>query len=140
MSSYSYKQEREVSILLGQTIVEIVPVMPEAEDDELLFTLADGRRFAFAHNQACCESVGIEDVIGDLTDLIGSPLTMAEEVTHEGENPEGVPAKDYQYSWTWTFYKFATVKGYVTLRWYGESNGYYSEDVSLYELKPLEED
>ena len=56
---------------------------------------------------------------------------MAEEVTNQNVNPDGVEIPEYQDSFTWTFYKFATIKGYVTISWYGESNGYYNESVSF---------
>jgi hypothetical protein len=72
------------------------------------------------------------DIAGNLNDLIGSPLLMAEEVSSERDvNPKGVTVPDFQDSFTWTFYKLATVKGYVTISWYGESNGYYNESVSF---------
>jgi len=59
---------------------------------------------------------------------------MAEEVTNAQDvNPDGVKIPWYskENSFTWTFYKFATIKGYVTISWYGESNGYYNESVSF---------
>jgi hypothetical protein len=31
--------------------------------------------------------------------------------------------------------ELSTYQGYVTLRFYGSSNGYYSEDAGLYEVK-----
>ena len=69
-------------------------------------------------------------IIGELNDLIGSPITLAEEIIHKQDvNPSGVKIPEYQDSFTWTFYKLATINGYVTIRWYGESNGYYSESV-----------
>lgn len=83
------------------------------------------------HDQDCCESVYVEDIIGDLQDLVGSPILMAEEVSNIDE--EKLPKREAE-SYTWTFYKFATLKGYVTIRWYGESNGYYSESVGFYRI------
>ena len=103
----------------------------KAGSDEIVFTLADGSKLKLYHSQDCCESVSVEDVCGDVASLIGEPLTMAEEATSD-KNPDGV-TKDYQDSFTWTFYRLATVKGYVTIRWYGESNGYYSESVDFAE-------
>jgi hypothetical protein len=73
--------------------------------------------------------VGIEDVEGDLADLEGSPLLVAEEVS--GADAPPPPGEHVQESYTWTFYKFATAKGHVTVRWLGTSNGYYSERVDF---------
>ena len=77
--------------------------------------------------QDCCESVTIVDVVGNISALIGSPLLMADESTSDQANASE--------SGTWTFYKFATIKGYVDIRWLGESNGYYSESVDFERLK-----
>lgn len=116
----------EVYELLGKTLTRA-----EVVDGEIRFAADDGSQYRMFHEQDCCEHVAIEDVNGDWNDLIGSPLTLAEETT-SGENPpDYVPGEYGQDSFTWTFYRFATVKGYVNVRWYGESNGYYSESVDF---------
>lgn len=81
------------------------------------------------HGQDCCEEVWLEDIIGDLDDLVGSPILKAEKRTDENLPP----VENSDFSYTWTFYEFATIKGSVTLRWFGTSNGYYSEDVDVEE-------
>lgn len=114
------------SDLLGRTVRE---VKGAEGHEELALVFEDGSALLFRHIQDCCESVYLEDIAGDLDDLIGNPLLMAEEV--DSDEPENY--FDYQpESYTWTFYKFATIKGSVTLRWLGESNGYYSEEVDVY--------
>lgn len=118
------KRYSPVDALLGKTLARI-----ERTGDELRFVVDEGEQYRMYHDQDCCESVTIDDIIGNLDDLVGAPLLMAEEVSSEGEPP---PTGDYvPESYTWTFYKFATVKGYVTIRWYGTSNGYYSESVTF---------
>lgn len=124
----------KIEALLGKTLTNIdVQRGSFKVDDQITFTCSTGERYEMRHIQNCCESVDIEDINGDLNDLIGSPILKAEEVTNSEENPEGV-TKEYQDSFTWTFYHLATVKGYVTIRWYGESNGYYSESVDFIKL------
>lgn len=117
---------RIYSEIIGKTIKEIV--FTGEEYNKKIYFLIDNDEYVMYHDQDCCEAVSIDDIVGDINDLIGSPLTMAEEVT----NPDGLGRKDeYDESYTWTFYKFATNKGYVTIKWYGESNGYYSESVDF---------
>lgn len=116
----------EVSDLLGKTLVKI----DNADGSELRFTLDTGEQYRMYHEQDCCESVSIEDIIGELDDLIGAPLLMAEEVSSDDDPPD-ILKESHNDLYAWTFYKFATIKGYVTIRWYGESNGYYSVSVDF---------
>jgi hypothetical protein len=109
--------------MIGVTMKD---VRGETGDSTLSFFAEDGREFQFFHQQDCCEHVYIEDIIGDLQDLVGSPIRMAEESGDDASHSENVSE-----SGTWTFYKFATAKGYVTVRWLGTSNGYYSESVDF---------
>ena len=107
----------------------ILTKIENVKDEQLHFFLDTGEEYVLYHDQDCCESVEIEDICGELDDLIGTPILLAEEVSSSNENPPGIDAIEYQDSFTWTFYKLATNKGSVTIRWYGESNGYYSESV-----------
>ena len=123
----------EIKDLVGKTLTEI-----KNNDDKLIFIVDDGTQYKMYHKQDCCESVSIEDINGDLEDLIGNPILLAEEVS----NYEPVSEEDKQKtketnewgSCTWTFYKLATIKGYVDIRWFGQSNGYYSESVNFIQV------
>lgn len=116
-------------VLKGKTITEI---HGDEGSEELLFDTEDGETYKMYHSQDCCESVGIEEIIGDLKDLIGSPILLAEEITNADEPEEFTAKRSYPpESATWTFYKLSTIKGSVTIRWIGESNGYYSESVDF---------
>ncbi len=108
--------------LIGKTFSEVV----NNNNEELIFKLENDLGYKFYHNQDCCENVIIEDVVGDLLNLSGTPILEAEESSSDSFN------SDYNYdSCTWTFYRFSTIKGTVTVRWLGTSNGYYSESVDF---------
>ena len=127
-----YDRYCEVDALKGKTLTSV----SADGNEEIMFTTVDGDVYRMFHSQDCCESVYIESIVGDLQDLVGEEILVAEanqnlfdilkDIGKEEESDE---------SYTWTFYKFATRKGYVDIRWYGSSNGYYSESVDFVKVK-----
>jgi hypothetical protein len=99
--------------------------------DTIVFTEADGSRFVMGYEADCCASCEIVDLNGNLADLVGVPIALADESSSE---PDGWKPDEYDDSYTWTFYRLATCKGHVDIRWFGSSNGYYSESVSFYRV------
>ncbi len=112
----------QMSVLVGKTLVRVV-----VQEVEIVLETQDGEIYKMFHEQDCCESVTVEDVCGDLESLLNTPIVEAEERSQTGN--EGYDSQ------TWTFYHLVTIKGSVTIRWYGTSNGYYSESVSLARVK-----
>lgn len=110
--------------LKGKTLV----ALENNNDKEIIFMDSEGKNYTLFHSQDCCESVYVEDIIGNIGDVLNNPILMAEEVSNK-EEQENQPSSDD--SFTWTFYKLGTVKGSTTIRWFGTSNGYYSESVDF---------
>jgi len=108
----------EFEILKGKTIKKII-----RQESALIFYISDTEIYKMCHEQHCCETVEIEDICGDLEWLIDSPILRAESRSSATRNEWD--------SDTWTFYEISTIKGSVTIRWHGSSNGYYSEDVDF---------
>lgn len=97
-------------------------------DNELVLAFDDGTVAHMFHPQSCCERVSIEEMSGDLDDLLDTPLEVFEERSQRGDDPEK--------SATWTFYTLRTIRGSVDIRWYGTSNGNYSERAQVSVLSP----
>lgn len=124
------RDTRPFSDLFGHTIVAVEGL--NEDSNRVFFVLDDGTRYLMEHIPDCCESVNIEDIAGDVADIIGSPVVQADERASTTEWPADVAQPEYpDDSFTWTFYRLATIKGQIVIRWYGSSNGYYSESVDF---------
>lgn len=124
-----YYFDRYRSVGPGDLIGKTLSMVYKPENSDLMLVLkvegAD-ERYGFYHQQDCCESVYLEDVVGDLDDLIGNPILVAEEISDETmDTIDDLEVVHY------TFYKLATIKGHVDLRFCGSSNGYYSVSVDF---------
>jgi hypothetical protein len=125
------REEVDISKMVGKNVVSI-----DISKDKTIVTFYcvdfnnNEFKYEMLHEQDCCEDVYLEDVVGDLEDLY-TQIIKAEEVTNRTDEP----SENSDESYTWTYYNLATQEGYVQFRWFGSSNGYYSESVSVYEYK-----
>ena len=118
-----------IDVLKGKTLVEVDRSLYDT-NDALFFKTADGEFYIMTHDQECCENVSIDDICGDFADLLNEEILTAEELN----NDYPVDEECVENTYTWTFYHLATFHGDVTIRWFGTSNGYYSESTELYKI------
>lgn len=133
------------------------------DNDEIVFYCNNGSIYRQVYYPDCCASCSVEEIIGDLSDLENTPILLAEKVYSSEPDARTLVDRTAQYkkeveeykeqgrvfyhdnledylrsnfeSETWTFYKLLTIKGSVTIRWYGSSNGYYSESATFEQVE-----
>jgi hypothetical protein len=105
--------------LIGTTILSTTTHY----NDNLLYIKTDKGTMRFYHDQECCEQVWLEDGLEDLEKMIGEKVLHAEVIEDALD--------EYDDSYTWTYYKISTLNHDCTLRFYGTSNGYYSEGIDI---------
>lgn len=91
---------------------------------EVIIVTSNGT-YKMYHQQDCRETVSIDDILGELKP--GSVVLNFIEKT----NVDKPKKYSHQDSFTWTFYTIVTNKGYCDIKWYGTSDGYYSERVDF---------
>lgn len=107
--------------MLGKTFRKVT----QNGNNSLTFEVSDDEAYIMYYEPDCCASCNIEDVCGDLEDLVDTPIVRAEQ--NSNDEPDLPSPESHPESFTWTFYRIGTNKGTVVVRWYGSSNGYYSE-------------
>jgi hypothetical protein len=113
--------------LKGKTITSIDG--SNSDDSDTIITTSDGSSYTLTHIQDCCEHVRVYGSVGNIDDVLNEEVIAAED-TNPMDNPN---APDYKYyeSATWSQFRIVTNKGSFEIWWLGESNGYYSETVSV---------
>lgn len=126
----------DIKRLIGKTLTHFELIQHRQGDfrDLIIFIEDNGTQWGVYHNWECAEPVTI---VSNLSAIINLPITQAEAIHNiqqdvNSEDVNYIPDLDKYArptrSQTW-IYKLGTQKGSVIIRWYGKSNGYYSEEV-----------
>lgn len=109
--------------LVGKTLTK-VEISPDR--DEANFYCNDGTRYKMYHTQGVCETVVINDISGNIEDLLESPILNA--IKRVDVRKQIV---DEYNNFLLIFFKLVTAKGQVVIRWYSEADGYSPYDVDF---------
>ena len=127
-----YCDLEQVNEALKSGIVKIEGYFKESE--RMLIYCKNKKVVEFYHDQFCCECVWLEDgdgISNGVDIFTGCDWCEVDISEQTNEDKNATPLERWDDSFTWTFYKFKTNKGYDTIRWYGTSNGCYSERVDM---------
>jgi len=128
MKEPNYDQKTEFFNIKGQVIKSIV------NDDRNIEINTEQETFALYHLQDCCEYVKLYRIIGDISSLIDTKITLAEDET-KNTHPEWYKKPKYEESYTWScFYLENEYGDRVEFYFLGESNGYYREEVECFQV------
>lgn len=116
-------------MLIGDTLTSV-----EMRNDDLILECASGKIYEMGYIPDCCASCYLEDGFDDLKELVGQEIVVAS-IDSSHDAPPDVKQDYIPESQTWTFYTLRTNKGTAQLRWYGSSNGYYSETPTFRRVK-----
>jgi hypothetical protein len=112
--------------LKGQVVKEITDL--EIGTQEVFIRTNDGT-YKLYHEQDCCEYVRVVKVIGNVNELIGEIIFAEEDAG--ANDPDWYTEYERLCSHTWTKYALKTKNASLEFWFLGESNGYYSENVSI---------
>lgn len=122
--------EEDIPLLKGYTFTKV-----DTDKSEYInFFRSDGAVLKMYHEYQCCENVWLDDICGDLQDLVGEEILQASICSSNDPKHQNGMGDDDMWR-EWTFYKIATIKGHVTLRWCGETAQNYSLEVTLRRIK-----
>ena len=116
-----------LELVKGKTILEVVGL--KKQEESVVLRLDDKSELEFYHEYSCCEDFWLEDFEFSGKSVIGAKILDVVLVSEKQDVTEWG-------TMTWTFYKIQTDKGELFMRWCGESNGYYSEDVDIKYTSP----
>lgn len=111
-----------VKELIGKTITDVA-IMDQLDEDRVKLCCSDGSKYIMGHTQQHSESVYLEEVEGNIFDILNSPVIDArEDVSNDWVGHSGH---------IYTTYIIATNNGAVVFKWAGTEDEDCSGDVRI---------